>query len=315
MKLKTLFVGTAPYGCKVMNRLEERVDVDFKGVVTKPSKRRGRGQKKQLTPVGKAAEELDLPIYQPASFNEEADEIFSKTGPLDLMFVVAFGQILKPEVFHYPQHGSYNFHASLLPRWRGAAPIRHTLLAGDEKTGVTIFKLVEDLDAGPICVQKEIQVKEKESYKSLYNRLSELNCKALDTFLERLKSDALKCKEQSGSSTYASRISKADAEIDWQSEAEEIERQIRAYYPRPGAHTKIGGERCIICRASVTEGEGEAGEIVAIEEGGLVVAAGRDALRIEALKPAGSREMKCEAFQAGRQHLEVGNQVWEEENR
>ena len=313
MGLKTLFVGTASYGCEVLRRLEERSDVELKGVVTKPARRRGRGQNKQLTPVGKTADELNVSVYQPTSFNEEAKEIFSQTGALDLMFVVAFGQILKPEVFNFPRLSSYNFHASLLPRWRGAAPIRHALLAGDERTGVTLFKLVQDLDAGPICVQKGIEVKEKESYKSLYNRLSELNCEVLDTFLERLESETLECRDQEGNSTYASRISKADAEIDWQSEAEEIERQIRAYYPRPGAHTEIGGERCIICRASVVEGEGEAGEILAIEERGLVVAAASDALRIEALKPAGSREMKCEAFQAGRQHLEVGDRVWEDE--
>lgn len=308
--MDVVFMGTAPFGFPVLRTLSERDDVTVKGVFTQPDRRRGRGQETQSPPVAEFAEELGLPLFQPESINENGLEMMNDLGDIDLSFLVAYGQFLDPAVFQYPTHGTYNFHASLLPRWRGAAPIRHTLLAGDEETGVTIFRLEEGMDTGPICGQVRTAVEDNETYGELYERLSELNVGALNLFLEEIKNDRLECRPQDGEATYAPMIDNDDARINWQRSAVEVERQIRAFCPDPGAFTMIDDNRVKIYRASVVEeptGQAGPGEIQTLTDDKLNIGTGDGLLSIEELQPAGSRRMDVSDYLAGSPSIEEGD--------
>ena len=233
-----VFLGTAPYGFPVMEDLARRDDTNVKAVITQPDRKRGRGREPQSPPVANYARDLGLPLYQPEDINEEGPTLFDDLGTVDLAVVIAYGQILSQELLEEAEFKFYNFHASLLPRWRGAAPIRHTLLAGDDETGVTVFRIQPDLDAGPICVQLQIDVRERENYGSLYERLSQMNVGALRVFLADLEADRLQCKPQEGESTYAPKITSDDARIPWDRPASELENFVLAYNP-----DTAGGER------------------------------------------------------------------------
>ncbi len=307
--LETLFIGTAPFGLPVLDELASRTDVRLRGVISQPDRRRGRGQKLQSTPISRRARELDLSLFQPENINQAGPGCLEQYENLDVIFIVAYGQLLSPEIFSYPDRGTFNFHASLLPRWRGAAPIRHALLAGDETTGVSLFKLQEELDAGPVCVQQEIEVGKDETYGELYRRLSNLNVRVLEDFLDRLKADSVNCSPQEGKVTYASQISREDARVDWADKAEEIERQVRAFCPDPGAYTEINGERCTIYSACCCQRKGDPGRLLAASGNELVIAAGKGALKLESIQPSGSRKMDTGAFLAGRQELEQGENI------
>jgi methionyl-tRNA formyltransferase len=301
MSYDTVFLGTAPFGFPVMRALKDREDVNIKGVFTQPDRERGRGQETQSPPVGEFAPDLDLPLYQPPSINEEGYDQLREIGSIDLAFVVAYGQFLDPDVFNYPEVGTFNFHASLLPRWRGAAPIRHTLLAGDEETGVTLFRLEEDMDTGPVCEQVRTRVEENETYGELYERLSELNVGVLNVFMENLKQDRLDCRPQEGEPTYAPMIDNDDARIDWTQSAREIDRHVRTFCPDPGAFTTLNDERVKLYRVSTREsgGTSEPGRVRSVGDDDFVVEAGEGLVSIEELQPAGSRRMDVEDYLAG----------------
>ncbi len=309
MSFKTVFAGTAPFGIPLLQELSTSPEVDLQAVITQPARRRGRGQKKQPTPVGKVAADLGVELYEPKKLNQDPPAILQKDSQVELFFVVAYGQILSPEIFRAPSIGTYNFHASILPRWRGAAPIRHALMAGDELTGVCLFELVEALDAGPVCVSRQVKIDPDETYGKLYQRLAPLNCLVFQDFIQQLKAGSLECHPQQGEPSYAGLIKKSDARIDWTRTAEQLERHVRAFQPKPGAYTKIAGERIIISRVSVVEATGYPGEIVTAKPGELIIATGEDGLLIEQLKPAGSREMDSQDFLAGRPAISPGDQL------
>lgn len=308
--LDVVFMGTAPFGFPVLRTLNDRDDVEVRGVFSQPDRKRGRGQDVQSPPVAEYGRELGLPLYQPEDINEDGLEMLRDLGKIDIAFLVAYGQFLDPDVFEYPTHGTYNFHASLLPRWRGAAPIRHTLLAGDEETGVSIFKLREGMDTGPVCRKVRTTVKEDETYGELYERLSELNVGALNLFIEELKNGELQCDPQDGDPTYAPLIGSEDARIDWACSSEEVERQVRAFCPDPGAFGTINDTRIKIFRGKIQDkstGEHEPGEIVEIGGETLRVATGDVSYSILELQPAGSSRMDVADFLAGQPDIDVGD--------
>lgn len=310
MTLRTVFLGTAPFGFPVMEGLAHHGEVDLRGVITQPDRQRGRGQEDQSPPVAEYARELDLPLYQPEDVNEDGLDCLDELAPLDMGIVIAYGQILSEDVIERPDRGFFNFHASLLPRWRGAAPIRHTLTAGDEETGVSVFRIEPELDAGPVCVRLRTDVRSRETYGSLYERLSQLNVGALRMLLSDLEADRLRCRPQEGEVTHASKITTDDAAIDWTESAESLERHVRAYNPDPGAHTHLDGERFKIYDARIVEEPADGagpGEVVARSSETLKVATGDGVLELISVQPAGSRQMDVESFLAGRPDLTEGD--------
>lgn len=306
-KFNTVFIGTAPFGFPVMRALDEHSDVLVKCVITQPDREKGRGRENKTPPVGNFARELDLPLYQPENINKDGKEIFEELGEINLGIVVAYGQLLSRGLFSYPDCGTYNFHASLLPRWRGAAPIRHTLLAGDEYTGVTVFELQKGMDTGPICQQVKTRIRSGENYGQLYERLSKLNVGALELLLADLSENSLECKKQEGDPTYASMIKGDDARIDWKQPAEAVQRHIRAFSPDPGAFTFVNGERFKVYRVRLIRESGPAGEFLGEDER-LIVGCEKNALQLLEVQPAGSRRMEGHDFLAGQQEINISEQ-------
>ena len=307
-EFSTIFLGTAPFGFPVLRGLADHSAVDVKGVFSQPDRRRGRGQKKESPPVAEYGRELDLPVYQPEDINEDGLEMIRELGEIDLGIVIAYGQFLSREVFTYPRHDMYNFHASLLPRWRGAAPIRHTLLAGDSQTGVSVFKLQEGMDTGPICQQVRTSVGEEENYGQLYERLSRLNVGALELLLAELSENNLECEPQEGEPTYAPMIQTEDARINWEEPAEAVERHIRAYDPEPGAFSFLNGERFKIYKSQIADGNGAPGEVLK-SNSDFRVACGEAALDLLEVQPSGSRQMEIDDFLAGNRDISPGEKL------
>lgn len=302
-------MGTAPFGFPVMRDLKERDRINLKGVFTQPDRKKGRGQKTSSPPVAEFARELDIPLYQPADINDEGLDQLETLGGLDLIFVIAYGQFLSEEVFGIPRIGCFNFHASLLPRWRGAAPIRHTLLHGDERTGVTVFQLDEDMDTGPVCIQKPTPVESNENYGELYERLSQLNVRVLDELLKQIENDSLQCEPQRGEPTYAPQISKEDTRIQWDQSVRQIRDRVRAFSPEPGSFTMLGDDRYKIYAVDIekTTTDLTPGTIVQCSNKTLSVVGLDGLVHLKEIQPAGSDKMSVEAFLAGQPDLEEGN--------
>lgn len=311
MVLKTVFIGTAPFGFPVMRRLKEHSEIELLGVISQPDRKRGRGQSVQSPPVADYARELELPLHQPENINDEGLKILRGFGEIDISFVVAYGQFLSPEVYEFPIHGSYNFHASLLPRWRGAAPIRHAMLAGDGETGVSIFRLEEGMDTGPVCDREVLDIGDDENYGQLYEKLSNLNVIVLDRFIEQLLEGTSSCEPQEGEPTYAPMIQSEDSRIDWSQPAQQVERHIRAFCPDPGAFTEYEGKRLKIYQATVVSGvSGQPpGTVLRAGEEQLHVKASDGAVSIEELQPSGSRRMDVQAYLAGQPDLSPGERL------
>ncbi|MFB6345247.1 MAG: methionyl-tRNA formyltransferase [bacterium] len=306
MSFNVVFLGTAPFGFPVMRALRREDRVSVQGVITQPDRERGRGRETQSPPVADFARELDLPLYQPEDINDDG---LDQCEPIDFGIVIAYGQILSSEVLEVPERGFYNFHASLLPRWRGASPIRHALMAGDTKTGTTVFQVEEDLDTGPVCVRLETPVRSGETYGELYERLSQINVGALNVLLSDLESGNISFRPQEGEVSYAPQIDSDEARIQWDQDAESISNTIRAFCPDPGAYTFFQDDRIKIYEAVPYPGESSKatpGEIVQVDASEIHVAAGSGTVGVGEVQKAGSRRMDVEAFLAGHSDLDVG---------
>ena len=274
-------------------------------VVTQPDRPQGRGLKTAAPPVKALAAEHGLAVQQPASLKTDAARAALLALPIDVLDVAAYGLILPQAVLAWPRHGCLNIHASLLPRWRGAAPIHRALLAGDAETGITIMEMDAGLDTGPIHDVARIPVAQRETGGSLHDTLARLGAQAVVGVLDRLARDGtLRGTPQPAEGvTYASKITRADTAIDWRTEAAAIDRQVRAFDPAPGAFTALAGVPVKLWVAEPAAGvarPADPGVVLATEAGGLVVACGRGALRLIELQPAGGRRMAAAAFAAGR---------------
>jgi len=243
-------------------------------------------------------------------------EILASRGGLDLGVLAAYGVILPPEVFELPRHGVFNFHASLLPRWRGASPIRHALLAGDAETGVTVFRVVEALDAGPVSHRFPVPIGEGTTYGELYERLRDRAAQALDPLLEDLAAGELRLEPQQGEATYAPRIDTRDARIDWNDSAAAIDRHVRAFCPAPGAFTFYGERRIKLFEVRpLPDVDPEArppGTVLSVGEERFRVGAGEGAVDVLEIQPAGSRRMSVRDYLAGNPNLTPGDRFRDE---
>lgn len=295
-KIRVAFAGTPAFALPSLRALLAHPRIEVVGVYTQPDRPAGRGRRVQPPPVKQLALERGLEVVQPASLKQEGALQPLKRWQPDLLVVVAYGLLLPGALLEIPREGAINVHASLLPRWRGAAPIQRAILAGDRETGITIFKIVEALDAGPILLQKRTEIGPHETAGELAARLAELGAEALIETLERW-GELRPIEQDERLATYARKIEKGEAEIDWRRSAEEIERQVRAFNPTPGAYTLFEGRRLKIWRAEVVseEGEGRPGEIVR-KDRSLEVATGRGILRLLELQLAGGKRISARDF-------------------
>ncbi|MDO8601484.1 MAG: methionyl-tRNA formyltransferase [bacterium] len=245
--LKIIFIGTPEFGAIILEKLIKSSHKPFL-VITETDKPVGRKQTITPPPVKVLAEKYNIPVAQPEKIADFASDI--KNLKPDLGIIAAYGQILSKEILSIPQYGFLNVHPSLLPRYRGSSPIQYTILNGDEKTGATIIRISEKMDAGPILAQKEIAISPKETFESLHDKLAELGAELLVESLAKLSVGKLPPQPQDEADvTYTKILKKDDGKIDWQKPAKEIDRQIRALNPWPGTYTIYNGKRLKILKA------------------------------------------------------------------
>ncbi len=286
--MRLVFAGTPEFSVTALDALH-RAGHDIVGVFTQPDRPAGRGRKMSPSPVAERAAALNLPVHKPERLRDDAQAILRELAP-EVMVVVAYGLILPQAVLDIPRHGCINIHASLLPRWRGAAPIQRAIEAGDAQTGVTIMRMEKGLDTGPMLLVETTPIMPTTTAASLHDTLADIGGRLMVTALEKLASNELPERVQPLEGvTYASKLSKADGQIDWTLPASEIERRIRAFNPFPVAWSSLAGERVRILQAQATD------DAVAEEPGSvsagqtLDVSCGRGRLRIEQIQWPGGR--------------------------
>lgn len=281
--MRVIFMGTPEFSVPALRAIAEVHEVV--AVYSQPPRPAGRGQKDRPSPVQAAAEELGLPVRLPLRLRDEAAHAEFAAWGADVAVVVAYGLILPQGILAAPRLGCLNIHASLLPRWRGAAPIHRAVMAGDAETGVAIMQMEAGLDTGPVLAEARVAIGAEEVTAELHDRLSALGAGLIVDVLERLPLPARAQSEQGV--IYAAKIDKAEARIDWRRPAAEVDRQIRGLSPFPGAWCEIGGERVKLLRSRLAEGSGEPGQVL----GGFVVACGAGAVEVTEVQRAGRKPM------------------------
>jgi methionyl-tRNA formyltransferase len=272
------------------------------GVVTQPDREKGRGRKVVISPVKELAVQSGLPLFQPEKVKEKVFQEAVKGLHPDLFVVVAYGQILPKSVLHTPRYGSVNVHASLLPRYRGAAPIAWAILRGEEVTGVTTMVMDEGMDTGDILLQVEVPIGTEETCETLHDRLAPLGAELLSQTIKKMKAGDMRAVRQDDSkATYAPPLKKEDGHIHWKKEAREIDRQVRAFNPWPGAFTKWGDRLLKIYKGEVRERTpaGKAGAAVWVGSDFIEVAAGKDSYLIREVQLEGRKKMTIREFLSG----------------
>ncbi len=297
MTFRIAFMGTPEFAVPALAALVE-AGHEIACVYTQPPRPAGRGKRARISVVHAFAALNDLPVRHPQSLRDEAEQAEFAALDLDLAVVVAYGLILPEPVLAAPRHGCFNIHASLLPRWRGAAPIQRAILAGDAETGVTIMRMDEGLDTGPMLLQERIRIGRDTDAGELHDALATLGARLIVEALDRLEAGALtETKQPEHGVTYAAKIDKAETRIDWSRPAAELERQVDAFSPYPGAWFELDGERVRVLSAEARAGDGLPGTVL---DSRLTVACGEGALRILGLQLAGKTAMAAESFLRGR---------------
>jgi len=298
------FAGTPAFAATALQAI---LDAGFAVpvVLTQPDRPKGRGLRVEPSPVKALAIAHGLPVLQPASLKVADARAAVIAIPVDVLVVAAYGLILPPAILDWPRHGCLNIPASLLPRWRGAAPIQRALLAGDAETGVTIMQMDPGLDTGPTLDVVRIPIGARETTGTLHDRLAAAGAGAIVSVLRRLAGGELPVAtpQPAEGATYAAKIERTETAIDWRLPAAAIERRVRAFDPAPGATTSLGGAPVKIWRAEVADvpaAGAEPGDVVGATAAGIVVACGAGALRVVELQPAGGRRVSAAAFVAGR---------------
>jgi len=302
--MKVGFAGTPAFAAHILLSLLD-ADWPVSLVLTQPDRPRGRGQRVAPSPVKELALQRAIPVCQPSTLASAAAQAEVASQAIDVLVVAAYGLILPPAVLAWPRLGCINVHASLLPRWRGAAPIQRALLAGDTETGVTLMQMDAGLDTGPMLDIARLPVDERETSGSLELKLAALGARMLNGCLRALAAGmpATSTPQPAAGATYASKVRKDEADIDWNTRAVAIDRQVRAFDPTPGAAMGWSGERVKVWRAqpAMDPAHGAVpGTVLAIDRSRVLVACGEGALDIAELQPAGGRRMSAGAFAAGR---------------
>ena len=294
--LKVAFAGTPEFAVPALQALA-RHGYDIPLVLTQPDRRAGRGRRFHACAVKRCAESLRLPLAQVDDLRSEANRRPLREAAPDLMIVVAYGLILPPAVLSIPRYGCINIHASLLPRWRGAAPIQRAILAGDTVTGVTLMQMDAGLDAGPIIAQRSCAIAAQDTAGSLHDRLSALGAElVIETLPPYLRGEIQAVPQAEAGACYAPKLDKREALIDWRQPAVRIERQIRAFNPWPIAQTQLEGEPLRLWEARLQHAEGthgRPGEVLDIGDEGVSVAAGEGTLTLLTVQRPGKRPVSA----------------------
>jgi methionyl-tRNA formyltransferase len=292
--LRIVFMGTPAFAAVALKAL---VDAGHEVIAaySQPPRPKGRGMETQKSPVHMLAEEQGIAVRTPTSLRNAEEAAAFAALQADVAVVAAYGLILPKAVLDVPRHGCLNIHASLLPRWRGAAPIQRAIMAGDAKTGVTIMQMEEGLDTGPMVLKEELAIGADLNAGALHDALAEIGARLICQALERLP-DLKPVLQPSDGVTYAAKITKEECRIDWRRGAAELDRHIRGLSPVPGAFTEIAGERLTVLAADLAPGSGAPGTIL---DDRLTIACGEGALRPTLAKRAGKRAMSTEEMLRG----------------
>ena len=299
--MKVIFAGTPDFAAAALKAIAA-AGFEIPLVLTQPDRPKGRGMQLAPSPVKQAALELGLRVAQPEKLRNNAEALqMLKEVEADVMVVAAYGLILPQDVLDTPKHGCLNIHASLLPRWRGAAPIQRAIEAGDAETGVCIMQMGIGLDTGDVVSEHRYAIQPTDTANEVHDALMNLGAEAIVADLQQLKTEGrLKSvKQPEEGVTYAQKLSKEEARINWCESAAVIERKIRAFNPVPAAWVAYQGKPMKIWRAEVVAQQGRAGEVLSCSSDGLIVACGANALKITELQPSGSKRMNIAAFAAG----------------
>lgn len=299
--MKLIFAGTPEFAAAALRELIAACH-EIALVLTQPDRPAGRGMKLKPSPVKEVALEHGLRVEQPASLrNDEAQQMLRDIGA-ELMVVAAYGLILPQAVLDIPARGCLNIHASLLPRWRGAAPIQRAILAGDAETGITIMQMDVGLDTGDMLSIHPVAIAADETAATLHDKLAAEGARAIVSTLAGLEA-IQPVKQPEAGVTYAQKLSKAEALVDWNLPAEDVARAIRAYNPAPGAHTLLAGEALKLWMAVAEAGQAEPGLVIAADADGVLVGCGSGLVRLTVLQAAGGKRLAARDFVAGRSQL------------
>lgn len=298
--MRVVFAGTPPFAARALEALAAAGHV-IPLVLTQPDRLSGRGLKLTPSAVSIAASEVGFAVAKPQSLKDPQAAAQLRAVDCDVMVVAAYGLILPQSVLDMPRRGCLNIHASLLPRWRGAAPIQRAILAGDEKTGISIMRMEAGLDTGPVLLARELAIAPRATTGTLTEALAALGTEAIVEALDRL--DALVASRQDDArATYAAKVSKAEARIDWSRTSVEIDRRVRAFDPAPGAEAILAGQPIKIWSSEPVAGNGAPGEWLARDKD-LVVACGSGALRLLVVQRPGGKRLPAHAFVQGNADL------------
>lgn len=299
-----IFMGTPDFAVPVLETLTASEKHTVKAVVTQPDKARGRSGKLIFTPVKEVAVKHGIPVYTPQKVKDPEFVETLKQISCDIIVVVAFGQILSKEILDFPKYGCVNVHASLLPRWRGAAPIQWSILEGDKKTGVTIMQMDVGLDTGDMLATQEVPLLGTETGESLFDQISTLGGPLLLKTLEEIENGEVKpVKQKDEESTYAKMLTREMGELDFQEEAVRLERYVRGLNSWPSAYTHYHGKLLKIWEADVVDNdsEGRPGEIVELQKDGFLIQTGKGCLKARQVQLEGKKRMAAGDFLRGMQ--------------
>ncbi len=297
--MKIIFAGTPQFAAEALNALLREHQIA--AVLTQPDRPSGRGMQLTPSPVKQLALQHDLTVLQPATL--KTDEVQQTIAALDadVMVVAAYGLILPRSVLETPRNGCLNIHASLLPRWRGAAPIQRAILAGDNETGITIMQMDEGLDTGAMLLKKTCAIAQDDTAQTLHDKLARLGAQAIVDALQQMERGELHREEQDVQHvTYAAKLTKGEAALDWNQGAAQLERAVRGYFPFPVAHTFFGEIPIKILRARSAEGKAATpGTVIAVNKEHILVACGDGTLALEVLQKPGAKALPVAQFVQG----------------
>ena len=306
-KYKVIYFGTPDFAVPALRQLESMSSFNVVAVVTQPDKEAGRGRKVRESAIKKVAKEFNIPVFQPLNLRKNSRDFLdniAQFGQIDIGVVTAFGQILPTEILSYPKRGLVNIHASLLPRWRGAAPIQRSILAGDSKTGVCLMEMEEGLDTGAVISQAETEISKSDNAESIHDRLSILGADLVERDLEKYVLQEIEPVAQlEDGVTYAKKITNDDLVIDWSKTALEIENKIRAFSPYPGSFTYWDGIRLKVLKASaramIIKVGSQCGSVTEVDKRLLEIQCKDSILSVERLQREGKKAMDIDEFLRG----------------
>ena len=295
--MRVAFAGTPGFAARALEAIIA-AGHEVPLVLTQPDRPAGRGMRPAPSVVGELATRHGCTVLKPASLRSPEVAAALRDAGSEVMVVAAYGMILPEEMLAIPGHGCINIHASLLPRWRGAAPIQRAILAGDASTGVSIMQMDAGLDTGPVLLRREVPIGPLDTAGTLTETLARLGAQAVVEVLAGLASYRTQAQDES-LATHAPKVAKSEAIVDWTLSSEQIDRGVRAFNPAPGAQSNLQGQAIKIWEARPDTGGGEPGQVLAVGEAGLLVACGRGALRLITLQRAGSRRLDAAEFLRG----------------